>query len=386
MKVYLDNNATSPLLPEVLDAMLPFFRDKFGNASSAYSLGREANKALEESRETMAGILGASSKDCICFTGSGSEADNMALHGVARALRQKGNHIVTSAMEHHAVLNTCKYLEEEGFEITKVEPDETGLVSAEAVAGALRKETVLVSIMHANNEVGTINPISEIAKLVKARGILFHTDAVQSFCKVHFTVDSLGVDLLSLSAHKIHGPKGVGALYIREGVPLKPLILGGHQEAGRRAGTENVAGIVGLAKAAQLASGNILPLTTKMKYLRDKLEKGLLEKISYTTLNGHPTLRLPNTVNLSFPFIEAESLILDLDMKGVAVSSGSACQSGSGDPSHVLLSMGIRPEVCRGSLRFSLGSQNTEEEIDYVLSVMPTIVERIRSMSPLSPV
>jgi len=240
--------------------------------------------------------------------------------------------------------------------------------------------------MHANNEVGTINPIAEISKAVKARGILFHTDAVQSFCKVPFTVDSLGTDLLSISAHKIHGPKGVGALYIREGVLLKPLIFGGQQEDGRRAGTENIAGIAGLAMAAQLASSNLDKFTGKMKTLRDKLEKGLIEKIPHTKLNGNPTLRLPNTLNLSFPFIEAESLILDLDLKGVAVSSGSACSSGSGNPSHVLLSMGIPHEMCRGSLRFSLGTENTEKDIDYVLDVLPAIVERIRSMSPLVPV
>jgi cysteine desulfurase len=385
MKVYLDNNATTPIVSQVREAMLPYLEDKFGNASSMHSFGREAKKALEESREIIARVLGASHKDCICFTGSGSEADNMALRGASRALQQKGKHIVTSALEHHAVLHTCKDLEEDGFAVTYVKPDDTGMISAEAVSKALRNDTILVSIMHANNEVGTINPIAEIAKVVKARDILFHTDAVQSFCKVPFTVDSLGVDLLSISAHKIHGPKGVGALYIREGVSLKPLIFGGQQEDGRRAGTENIAGIVGLAAAAQLASSNIEKSVSQMKTLRDKLEKGLIEKIPHTKLNGHPTLRLPNTLNLSFPFIEAESLILDLDLQGVAASSGSACSSGSGDPSHVLLSMGIPHEICRGSLRFSLGTENTEKDIDHVLSVLPAIVERIRSMSPLAP-
>jgi cysteine desulfurase len=386
MKVYLDNNATTAVLPEVLDAMLPFLKGTYGNPSSMYTAGREAKKALEESRETVARTLGAARKECICFTGSGSEADNMALRGVAATLKKKGKHIVTSAIEHHAILNTCTYLEENGFEVTRVKPDETGLVRAEAVAGALRKDTILVSIMHANNEVGTVNPIPEISKVVRGRGILFHTDAVQSFCKVPFTVDSLGVDLLSISGHKIHGPKGVGALYIRDGVQVQSLIFGGHQEGERRAGTENMAGIAGLARAAQLASANIETVTKKMKSLRDKLESGLLQKISHTKLNGHPVLRLPNTLNLSFPFIEAESLILDLDLKGVAVSSGSACQSSTGDPSHVLLSMGISHAVCRGSLRFSLGSENTEADIDYVLSILPAIVERIRSMSPLAPV
>jgi cysteine desulfurase len=385
MQVYLDNNATTPIVPQVRDAMLPYLDDKFGNASSMHSFGREAKKALEESRETIARVLGASRKDCICFTGSGSEADNMALRGASRALQQKGKHIVTSALEHHAVLHTCKDLEEDGFAVTYVKPDDTGMISAEAVSKALRNDTILVSIMHANNEVGTINPIAEIAKVVKARDILFHTDAVQSFCKVPFTVDSLGVDLLSLSAHKIHGPKGVGALYIREGVSLKPLIFGGQQEDGRRAGTENIAGIVGLVAAAQLAFSNLEKSVSRMKALRDKLEKGLIEKIPHTKLNGHPTQRLPNTLNLSFPFIEAESLILDLDLQGVAASSGSACSSGSGDPSHVLLSMGIPHEICRGSLRFSLGTENKEKDIDHVLGVLPAIVERIRSMSPLAP-
>lgn len=385
MKVYLDNNATTPILPEVLDAMLPYFKDKFGNASSLYSLGHESKKALEESRKSIAGILGASRRECICFTGSGSEADNMALRGVARSFANKGKHIVTSEIEHHAILNTCKDLEQDGYEITYVRPDGTGLISPESVSKALRNDTILVSIMHANNEVGTVNPISEIAKIVKARGILFHTDAVQSFCKVPFTVDRLGVDLLSISSHKIHGPKGVGALYIREGIALKPLIFGGHQEEGRRAGTENIAGIVGLAKAAEIASSTLDEAIAKMKTLRDRLEKGLLETIPHTKLNGHPTQRLPNTLNLSFPFIEAESLILDLDFKGIAVSSGSACSSGSGDPSHVLLSMGIEHAICRGSLRFSLGAENTSEDIDYILEVLPVIVDRIRSMSPLAP-
>lgn len=385
MSIYLDNNATSPVMPEVLDAMLPFLKDKFGNASSIYAAGREARNALEESREILAGVLGASNKECICFTGSGSEADNMAIRGVARALQKKGKHIVTSAIEHHAVLNTCKDLEEGGFEVTYVRPDETGMVSAESVANAIRNDTIMVSIMHANNEVGTVNPIADIGKIVKDRGILFHTDAVQSFCKVPFTVDTLSADLLSISAHKIHGPKGVGALYVREDVPLKPLIYGGHQEDGRRAGTENIAGVAGLAKAAQLFSSTMKSTAKTMKTLRDKLEKGLLETIPYAKLNGHPVYRLPNTLNISFPFIESESLVLDLDLKGVAVSSGSACSSGSGDPSHVLLAMGITHEICRGSLRFSLGTQNTEQEIDFVLSAMPAIVERMRSMSPLAP-
>jgi cysteine desulfurase len=384
MNIYLDNNATTPLAPEVLDAMLPFLKEKYGNASSIHSAGREAKKALEDSRETIAGILGAASPESICFTGSGSEADNLAIQGVARGLRARGNHIVTSAVEHPAVLNTCGALEEEGFKVTYVKPDGTGMIPAEAVAEALRDDTILISIMHANNETGTINPIHDIGKIARARNILFHTDAVQSLCKVPFTVDELGVDLLSISAHKVHGPKGVGALYIREGVQLKPLIYGGHHEGGRRAGTENVAGIVGLATAARISWEGLENETGRMRAMRDILERGLLEKIPQIQLNGHPTMRLPNTLNLSFPFVESEALLLELDLKGVAVSSGSACTSGTGEPSHVLLAMGIPHELCRGSLRFSLGRENRPEDIDYVLSVLPEIVERIRAMSPLS--
>jgi cysteine desulfurase len=308
----------------------------------------------------------------------------MAIRGIARGLRKKGNHIVTSAVEHPAVLNTCAFLKEEGFEVTYVKPDGTGLVRPEAVAGALRESTILISIMHANNETGTINPVSEIGALAAGRGVLFHTDAVQSFCKVPFTVDTLRADLVSISAHKINGPKGVGALYVRDGVPLDPLIFGGHQESGRRAGTENVAGIVGLAKAAELSAGEQEREIPRIKTLRDRLEKELLQRVPDTRLNGHPELRLPNTVNVSFPFVESESLLLELDLKGVAVSSGSACTSGTGEPSHVLLAMGIPHEICRGALRFSLGRENTGADIDYVLEVLPEIAARMRAMSPLS--
>ncbi len=383
MNVYLDNNATTQLAPEVLDAMLPYLRHRYGNASSVHSPGREAKKALEGSRETVARILGAARPECICFTGSGCEADNMAIKGAAHALRQRGKHIVASAVEHNAVLNACRFLEREGYAVTYVKPDADGLIHAEAVDEALRDDTILISIMHANNETGTINPIPGIGRMARERGVLFHTDAVQSFCKVPFDVDELEVDLLSLSAHKIHGPKGVGALYIREGVPITPLIHGGHHEGGRRAGTENTAGIAGLAKAAQLSWNGLENEGRRMKALRDKLEKVLRSGIPSTRLNGHPTLRLPNTLNLSFEFVEAESLILDLDRGGVAVSSGSACTADSRQPSHVLLAMGIPHDICRGSLRFSLGSGNTEEEIDYVAGILPGIVDRIRSISPL---
>lgn len=384
MKVYLDNNSTTRVASEVADAMLPYLREKFGNASSLYSLGREAKNALDAARETIARILGASRPESICFTASGSEADNMAIQGVARALRHKGSHLVTSAVEHSAVINTCKALEEEGFTVTYVNPDAAGMVQAEAVARALRQDTILVSIMHANNETGTVNTVADIGKLTRERGILFHTDAVQSFCKLPFSVDELKADLASISAHKINGPKGVGALYIRDGVPIKPLVYGGHQEAGRRAGTENLAGIAGLAKAAELSWKNREPQTARMNSLRNRLQRGLFETIAGLRLNGHPFIRLPNTLNVSFPFIESESLLLELDLKGVAVSSGSACTSGTGEPSHVLLAMGIPYESCRGALRFSLGRENTEEEIDYVLSIMPEIVGRIQAMSPLA--
>jgi cysteine desulfurase len=384
MRVYLDNNATTRIDPAVLDAMLPCLREEFGNASSLYSLGRQAKKALESSRERIARILGSASPDSVVFTASGSESDNMAIRGVAEALRDKGKHIITSDVEHPAVLNTFKYLETQGFEATYIKPDGAGLITAEAVAAAVRDDTILISVMHANNETGTINPIADIAKIAKRRRVLLHTDAVQTFCKLPFTVNELGVDLLSLSAHKINGPKGVGALYVREGVPLKQLIHGGHQERSRRAGTENVAGIVGLAAAAEISSADRDKEFGRIKALRDRLETGLNEKLQNLRLNGHASLRLPNTLNLSFPFIESESLLLELDLKGIAVSSGSACSSGTGEPSHVLLSMGIPPEICRGALRFSLGRENTEEEVEYVLTLLPDIVRRLQSMSPLA--
>lgn len=384
MSVYLDYNSTTPLAPEVLEAMLPYLKDKYGNASSPYALGREARKAVEASREKIARILGASDPETICFSGSGSESDNMALQGAARALRHRGKHIVTSAVEHSAVLNACGALENEGFEVSYVRPDSFGMVQPAAVEAVLRDDTILISVMHANNETGTINPVPEIARLGKRRGIPVHTDAVQSFCKLPLSVDQLGVDLLSLSGHKIQGPKGVGALYVREGMPLKPLIYGGHQERGMRAGTENVAGIVGLARAAEIEDNVREEQTKRVKHLRDRLEQGLLSKLPDARLNGHPAARLPNTLNLSFPFIESESLLLELDLRGIAVSSGSACMSGTGEPSHVLLAMGIPPEICRGALRFSLGPENSQEEIDHVLAILPEIVSRFRAMSPLA--
>jgi cysteine desulfurase len=384
MDIYLDHNATSPLAPEALDAMLPWLKQGFGNPSSPYQLGREAKKAVDAARETIAEVLGAARPERICFTGSGSEADTMAIQGVARALRHKGNHIVTSAIEHSAILNACRALEEEGFETTYVKPDRHGMVQPDAVAAAIRGDTVLASIMHANNETGTINPIKAIVRIARQRGILVHTDAVQTFCKLPLDVQDLDVDLLSLSAHKIGGPKGVGALYTRSGVPMKPLIFGGHQENGLRAGTENVAGIVGLAAAARLEAEHREEWSLLIRSLRDRLETGLQAELPDSQVNGHSAERLPNTVNLSFPFVEAESLLLDLDLNGIAVSSGSACMSATGEPSHVLIAMGIPNEVCRGALRFSLGYENTREEIDRVVTLLPGIVRRIRAMSPLA--
>ncbi len=381
--IYLDHNATTPLAPEALDAMLPLLREGFGNPSSVYRVGREAKKTLDLARDTIAEILGAPAAG-ICFTGSGSEADNMAVQGVARSLRNKGRHIITSAVEHSAILNACRALQEEGFRVSYVKPDRTGMVQAGAVAQEIRNDTILISVMHANNETGTINPIKEIAKLGREREILVHTDAVQTFCKLSCDVRELGVDLLSLSGHKIGGPKGVGALYIAPDVPVRQLIFGGHQENGRRAGTENVAGIAGLAAAARLEWAHHGEWNDRIAALRNRLERGILAALPDTRLNGHPSERLPNTVNLSFPFVEAESLLLELDLNSIAVSSGSACMTGTGEPSHVLLAMGIPHEVCRGALRFSLGPENTQEEIDRVLAVLPGIVQRIRAMSPLA--
>jgi cysteine desulfurase len=383
MNVYLDNNATTAPDPRVLEEMLPYFKGKYGNPSALYSLGREAKQAIERSREIIAGILGVF-PGTVCFTGSGTEADNMALFGAARALREKGRHIITSAVEHSAILNSCAALGKEGFEVTFVKPDRTGMITREMVAREARAATVLISVMHANNETGTINPIGEIGAMAGERGIVMHTDAVQSFCKIPCAVDKLNVDLLSLSAHKIHGPKGAGALYIGPNVPFSPLVFGGHQEEGRRAGTENVAGIAGLGKAAELSHASRDAEAIRIHTLRDRLERGLLRALRGARLNGHAAARLPNTLNISFPFVEAEALLLELDLRGVAVSSGSACTSGTGEPSHVLLAMGIPPEICRGALRFSLGRDNTAADVDYVLGVLPEIVTRIQAMSPLS--
>ncbi len=368
--------------PEVLEAMLPFLQEHYGNPSSIYQIGREAQKALDGARDKVASLVGAGPREII-FTSGGSEADNLAIKGVAFALRDRGNHIITSAIEHHAVYHACEYLEKYGFDITVLPVDSHGLVDPRAVDRAITPRTILVTIMHANNEIGTIEPIAEIGKILRERSVLFHTDAVQTVGHIPVDVDDLGVDLLSLSAHKFYGPKGVGALYVRRGTKLDPLIHGGGQERNRRAGTENVAGIVGLATALELAVAEMNSSARRQEELRDQLINGILEKIPHTRLNGHPEKRLPGNASLCFEFIEGESLLLNLDMRGIAASSGSACTSGSLEPSHVLLALGLPHEIAHGSLRLTLGRDTSRADIDAVLDVMPGIVDKLRQMSPL---
>jgi cysteine desulfurase len=382
MKVYLDHNATTPLDPRVLEAMMPYLREEFGNASSIHQWGRRARAALEDSRAKIATLLGAE-KDCIAFTGGGTEADNFAIKGVAWANQEKGKHIITSAVEHHAVLHTCEFLGKQGFEITFLPVDGRGRLDPKDLRKAIRPDTILITLMHANNETGALWPLKEFGQIAKEKKVFFHTDAIQSFCKVPLNVED-HVDLLSLSAHKIYGPKGVGALYIRKGTKMVATLHGGSQERKRRPGTENVAGAVGFSRAAELLFADMEKEGNRLASLRDRLQRGLMEKIPQVQLNGDPENRLPGTLNMSFEFVEGESLILSLDMEGIAVSSGSACTSGSLEPSHVLLAMGIPHEVCHGSLRFSLGRGTTEEQIDYVLEVLPRIVARLRAMSPLA--
>ena len=381
-RVYFDHNATTPVHPEVLEALLPYLKDDWGNPSSIHWAGRAPKKAIDEAREKVAQFLGCSPIE-IVFTSSGSESDNFAIKGIALAKKSKGNHIITTQVEHPAVLNTCKYLEKEGFRVTYLGVDKYGMIDLEELKEAITDETILITIMYANNETGVIFPIEEIGKIARERGITFHTDAVQAAGKLPLDVTKLNCDLLSISGHKIYAPKGVGALYIRRGVRVVPLIHGGHHERNRRAGTENVAGIVGLGKACEIAMRDMDKEVAHLKHLRDKLEKGLMERIPHVRLNGHPEKRIPNTTNLGFDFVEGESLLLNLDMLGIAASSGSACTSGSLEPSHVLVAMGIPPELSHGSVRFSLGRFNTEEDVDYLLENMPPIVERMRSMSPL---
>lgn len=381
-RIYVDNAATTKVSPEVLDAMLPYFNEAFGNPSSIYAEGRAAKKAIEDARGQVAAAIGADPKE-IYFTGSGSEADNWAIRSTAKALKSKGNHIITSSVEHHAVLHTCQDLEKQGFEVTYLPVDQYGMVSAEDVKNAIKDNTILITIMFANNEIGTIMPIAEIGKIAKDAGIVFHTDAVQAIGMVPIDVNEMNIDMLSLTGHKFHGPKGSGALYVRKGVKLTSFITGGAQERMRRAGTENVPGIVGLGKAIELATANIEEKQQRLTALRDAYIKKVLETVPYSRLNGHPTQRLAGNANISFEFIEGEGLLLSLDMKGISASSGSACTSGSLDPSHVLLAIGLKHEQAHGSLRCSFGEENTLEDVEYIADSLKEIVERLRMMSPL---
>jgi len=380
--IYFDHAATTSVKPEVLETMLPFFTEKYGNASSIYSLGRENKKAIDDAREKVAKALNALPKE-IFFTSGGTEADNWALEGIAFANQAKGKHIITTNIEHHAILHTCKFLEKQGFEITYIPVDNQGIVHIEDIAKAIRPDTILISVMFTNNEIGTIQPIKEIGALAKEKGICFHTDAVQAIGNIPIDVKDMNIDMLSLSGHKFYGPKGVGVLYIRDGVRIYPFMNGGAQERGKRASTENVAGIVGLGKAIELATENIEQYNAKLMKLRDRAIKEILEKIPYSKLNGDEKNRLPGNVNISFEFIEGESILLMLDMKGICASSGSACTSGSLDPSHVLLAIGLPHEIAHGSLRLTFGEENTDSDLDYLLETLPPIIEKLRAMSPL---
>lgn len=380
--IYMDNAATTKLDPEVLEAMMPYLTEEYGNPSSVYRLGSRNKSTISEARDKISSLLGATSRE-IYFTGGGTEADNWAIKGVAYANKAKGNHIITSKIEHHAVLHACEYLEKQGFEVTYLDVDEFGSVDLQGLKDSIREETILISIMYANNEIGTIQPIREIGEIAKEKGIIFHTDAVQAIGAIEIDVKDLNIDLLSLSGHKFHGPKGVGALYIKQGVKIDPLIIGGGQERTRRAGTENVPGIIGLAKAMEKTYANLEEKNKKIIKLRDYLIGEIQKKIKYTRLNGDPIKRLPGNSNICFEFIEGEALLLSLDMKGIAGSSGSACTSGSLDPSHVLLAIGLPHGIAHGSLRLTLNEDNTREEIDYVVESLVEIVDRLRMMSPL---
>lgn len=380
----MDNAATTSTDVEVVEAMKPFFTQKYGNPNSIHSFGQETREAVEEAREKIARLIGANPSE-IVFTAGGTEADNYAIKGIAWANQKKGNHIITSQIEHHAVLHSCKFLEKHGFKVTYLKVDKYGLIDPEDVKKAITDQTILVTIMHANNEIGTIEPIKEIGKIVKEAGIYFHTDSVQTTGHIPIEVNDLGVDMLSISGHKLYGPKGVGALYLRKGTKIVNLIDGGAQEKNRRAGTENVTGMVGLGKAVELAEKRLAGgEVDKVVKLRDKLITGIMDQIENVRLNGHSTKRLPGNVNICFEFIEGESMLLNLDMKGVAASSGSACTSGSLEPSHVLLAIGLPPEIAHGSLRLTLGKDNTEEDIDYVLDILPKIIEKLRALSPFT--
>jgi len=382
-RIYLDHAATTPVDPAVVETMLPFFTEYFGNPSSVYTEGRGVKKSIEAARLQIAKAINADPRE-IYFTGSGSEADNWAIKGIAMKNQAKGKHIITSTIEHHAVLHTCEYLEKQGFEVTYLPVDEYGLISLDDLRNAIRKDTILVTIMFANNEIGTIEPIKEIGEIVKEKGIIFHTDAVQALGNIPVDVKDLNVDLLSISAHKIYGPKGIGALFIRKGVPIDNLIHGGAQERKKRAGTENTAEIVAFGKAAEMATEQLEENAAHMKKLRDLLIKGVMDNIPQVRLNGHPEKRLPGNVNFCFDYIEGESILLSLDIIGVAGSSGSACTSGSLDPSHVLLAIGLPAGVAHGSLRLTIGKHTTEEDINYVVDNLIQIIERLRKMSPIN--
>ena len=380
--IYFDNAATTKLDDEVLKEMLPYLKDNYGNPSSIYKLGREARKAIEDSREKIAKVLNCKANE-IYFTAGGSESDNTAIKGIAKANKKRGNHIITSKIEHPAVLETCKQLEKEGFEITYISVDEKGIVDLEELKKSIKPTTILITIMFANNEIGTIQPIEEIGKIAKENNIYFHTDSVQAVGSIKIDVQKLNIDSLSLSGHKFYGPKGVGALYVKTGIPFEKFISGGHQERNKRAGTENVAGIVGIGKAIELAYENLDEYNKKIKELRDYYVKQVEEKIPYIKINGDMEKRLPGNSNISFRFIEGEGLLLNLDLKGICASSGSACTSGSLEPSHVLLAIGLPHEIAHGSLRVSIGKYNTKEEIDYLIENLMEIVTRLREMSPL---
>ena len=381
MRVYLDHNATTPLDPEVLAAMTPFLAEGFGNPSSLHVWGREARQALERARATIAGALGSADKDTVVFTSGGTEADNLALMGVAASQEKRGRHVILSSVEHHAVLNAAAHLGRQGFEVTRLSVDSQGLLDPDDVRRVIRPDTVLVSLMYGNNETGVLFPIASVGRICRQRGVTFHTDAVQSFGKLPLDVEMLCVDLLSLSGHKTHGPKGIGALFIRRGTRMQPLLHGGAQERSRRAGTENVAAAVGLARATELSLQDQAGESRRMADLRDRLEGGVMAALPGVLRNGHPTERLPHTTNLAFAGVEAESLILALDLAGIGASSGAACSSGSLEPSHVLAAMGLPPERVLSSVRFSLGRTTTREEIEHVLEVLPPIVERMRRVN-----
>jgi len=381
-RIYMDHNATTPVHPAVLEAMLPYFTEFYGNASSVHSFGREARNGIEEARERIANFTGAQPGEII-FTSGGTESDNFAIEGAAFENVKKGKHIITSLIEHPAVLNTCKHLETHGFEVSYLTVDKYGVVSLDELKDLIRDDTILITIMHANNEVGTIQPMKKIGMIAKEKGIILHTDAVQTTGKVPINVNELGIDLVSMSAHKIYGPKGVGALYMRKGTKVEPLIRGGHHERNRRGGTENVPGVVGFGKAIEIASADMEAESKRLWNLTEKMKNGLFEKLDYVYTNSHPKNRLPNTMNISFDYVEGEAILLNLDMKGIAASTGSACSSGSLEPSHVLLALGICAATAQGTIRFSLGRANNEEDVDYLVDELPSIITRLRAMSPL---